>query len=197
MSSKKIISVVGSAGAGKSTVVPLLAKKLNLTPYLEDSEDNPMLTAWYLDRPKWNYWIQLFFHSRRVTQHYLAEKEGGVLERSIYEDLIFYNLSVQEKAEGSERKMHELLKIEIDNILKIAKRPDKIIYLKISAKVQFDRITKRDRLNETKIEKGFLKKLNEQYELHFGDNGIFKPDITIDTDSLKINEVFSQIINKI
>lgn len=119
MITKPIIALVGSAAVGKSSLLPNLAKTLGLPCFNESADENPILTQWYLDPPTWNYWVQLFFHSRRVVSQYLAEKTGGLLERTLYEDLIFFDLALADAKGPTEHEKLLAYKQEIDQILSL------------------------------------------------------------------------------
>src|SRR5947199_243353 len=132
MNRNQIITLIGSAASGKTTLAERLAKRLGLRCFVESVDGNPLLTEWYRNPSKWNYWIQLFFHSRRVVSQYQAEKNGGVLERSLYEDLLFYDLAVEAVASEEERLRMESYYLEVTSILKMYPPPELSIYLKVS-----------------------------------------------------------------
>jgi len=56
----KFIVVAGNIGAGKSTLVELLSRELQLTPFYEPVSENPYLSDFYDDMKRWAFQSQLF-----------------------------------------------------------------------------------------------------------------------------------------
>ncbi|NLJ47737.1 MAG: deoxynucleoside kinase, partial [Treponema sp.] len=66
---KKYLVLAGNIGAGKSTLVGLLAKRLGFQPYYEPVAENPYLSDFYGDMARWALHSQLFFLTHRVKTH--------------------------------------------------------------------------------------------------------------------------------
>jgi deoxyadenosine/deoxycytidine kinase len=192
-----IITITGTASAGKSTIVEKLASSTGLPLYCEDLLHNPMLEEWYKNPYPWDYMIHLFFHSRRVAQQYLAEKTGGVLERSLYDGYIFIDLALEVARDPLRIKLLKELRRELDSIVTIHKRPDLLVYLSVDSATQKKRIQQRNRKDEDKIAEDFLPRLNSAYEHGFQNENLVKPDLIIDTSNLKVYEILEIIQKKL
>jgi len=86
--SRKYVVVAGNIGAGKSTLVQLLADHLGFIAYLEPVLENPFLKDFYADMRRWALQSQLFFLAHRATMHrnLSTNPHSVVQDRSIYED---------------------------------------------------------------------------------------------------------------
>jgi len=82
------VVVAGNIGAGKSTLVQLLADHLGFIAYLEPVLENPFLKDFYADMRRWALQSQLFFLAHRATMHrnLSTNPHSVVQDRSIYED---------------------------------------------------------------------------------------------------------------
>ncbi|MDA8426861.1 MAG: deoxynucleoside kinase, partial [Treponema sp.] len=58
---RKYLVVAGNIGAGKSTLVGLLARRLGFDPYYEPVAENPFLQDFYQDMERWAFNSQVFF----------------------------------------------------------------------------------------------------------------------------------------
>ncbi len=85
---KKYIVLAGNIGAGKSTLVHLLSKDLDFTPYFEPVAENPFLKDFYTDMGRWAFHSQVFFLTSRAKAHreLIADQRSVVQDRSLYED---------------------------------------------------------------------------------------------------------------
>lgn len=63
---RKYLVVAGNIGAGKSSLVRLLADRLDCKPYYEPVGENPYLEDFYEDMRAWAFHSQLFFLGYRL-----------------------------------------------------------------------------------------------------------------------------------
>ncbi len=82
------ITVAGNIGAGKSTLVAILAEAFGWQPYYELVADHPYLDDYYQDRGRWGFHSQIWFLSQRFEQQQeITDTPTAVnQDRSIYED---------------------------------------------------------------------------------------------------------------
>ncbi len=161
----KFIVVAGNIGAGKSTLVELLSKELQLTPFFEPVSENPYLADFYDDMKRWAFQSQLFYLTRRLRIHrQLLDAPGSVIQdRSVYEDAeifarnLFLQGDISERDFGVYQDLYQIL-------VTLLPPPDMIIYLKTSVPVLAQRIAHRGRDFEADIPQDYLTRLNGLYE---------------------------------
>jgi len=182
----KFIVVAGNIGAGKSTLVELLSRELQLTPFYEPVSENPYLSDFYEDMKRWAFQSQLFYLTRRLRIHrQLLDVQGSVIQdRSVYEDAeifaknLFLQGDISERDFGVYQDLYQIL-------VTLLPPPDMIIYLKTSVPVLAERITRRGRDFEADIPQNYLARLNDLYESWIA-NVNQCPVLIISTDNLDL-----------
>jgi len=182
----KFIVVAGNIGAGKSTLVELLSRELQLTPFYEPVSENPYLSDFYEDMKRWAFQSQLFYLTRRLRIHrQLLDVQGSVIQdRSVYEDAeifaknLFLQGDISERDFGVYQDLYQIL-------VTLLPPPDMIIYLKTSVPVLAERITRRGRDFEADIPQVYLARLNDLYEGWIA-NVNQCPVLIISTDNLDL-----------
>lgn len=185
---KKYIVLAGNIGAGKSTLVSLLADKLDFAPYFEPVAENPFLKDFYADMKRWAFHSQVFFLTSRARGHreLLDDPRSVVQDRSLYEDAEVFarNLYVQGALGGEEWSTYcELYR----TLAAILPPPDLVIYIRASVKTLKARIAKRGRDFEAKIPDSYLQGLNLLYE-EWIQSFTLAPVLTIPGDKLDFVE---------
>lgn len=190
-----VICVAGNIASGKTTLCKNLSTSLCLKLFEEDVEDNPFLELFYKNMAKWSYPLEAYFLARRFAKHKIAEKEGGIIDRSIWEDRIFAS-NLYEKGLFDEK---EYIKYSNDfiELESVVEEPDFIFYLKTSVNVLWDRLRERNRKIEKDIKIEYLEELNEKYEFMFGSTGVVPKVIVIDTSALNKSAVFKIAFDKV
>ena len=182
----KFIVVAGNIGAGKSTLVELLSRELQLTPFYEPVSENPYLSDFYEDMKRWAFQSQLFYLTRRLRIHrQLLDVQGSVIQdRSVYEDAeifaknLFLQGDISERDFGVYQDLYQIL-------VTLLPPPDMIIYLKTSVPVLAQRIDRRGRDFEADIPQDYLARLNDLYEGWIA-NVNQCPVLIISTDNLDL-----------
>ena len=152
MNRKSVITVIvlsGPIGAGKSSLTSILAKHLGSTAYYEEVNDNPVLPLYYKDMKRYTFLLNTYFLNRRLAEiNEAAANHNDVLDRSIYEDLLFFNMNVDSGvADPTEYQIyHDLM----DNMMEdvpgtTRKKPDLLVYIHVSLETMLKRIGKRGR----------------------------------------------------
>ena len=162
---KKYLVLAGNIGAGKSTLVQLLADRLGFRPYFEPVTENPYLVDFYADMGRWAFHSQLYFLTHRLRSHHelAADPWSVVQDRSIYEDAEVFARNLHEQGTMSDREWetyHGLYRTIIDML----PAPDLVLYLRCSVPTLKARIARRARGFEATIPDDYLAGLNRYYE---------------------------------
>ena len=162
---KKYIVIAGNIGAGKSTLVRLLAERLGFRPYYEPVAENPYLEDFYEDMPAWAFHSQLFFLSYRVRSHsaLMGDPHSVVQDRSLYEDAEIFARNLYEAGAMSERDWGTYSGL-YRTMAALLPAPDLVIYIRASVDTLQSRIASRGRGFEAGIADEYLNRLNGLYE---------------------------------
>jgi deoxyadenosine/deoxycytidine kinase len=181
---KKFVAVAGNIGVGKSTLVTMLAKRLEWQPFYEPVAENPYLADFYADMRSWAFHSQVFFLTRRLRSHVeLSQQPGSVLQdRSVYEDAEIFaqNLYLQGHIQPRDYQTYREL---YETAVQLLPPPDLMIYLRASIETLVDRISHRGRDYERTIAPDYLQGLNNLYESWISDF-VLCPVLTIPADDL-------------
>lgn len=194
------VAIAGNIGVGKSSLTTLMARKLGWEPFFEAVEENPYLSDFYSDMPRWSFHSQAFFLSRRLQQHYqlLQHAESVLQDRSVYEDAEVFARNLYRQGHMSERDWqtyYDLYKI----LSLLLKPPNLVVYLKASVPTLLRRITQRGREYERSISSEYLASLNDLYD-EWVSKFTLCPVLTVATDNLDYvqhDEHLNQIVQKI
>ncbi len=162
---KKYLVLAGNIGAGKSTLVGLLARRLGFRPYYEPVAENPYLTDFYADMGRWALQSQLFFLTHRVKTHraLMDDPCSVVQDRSLYEDAEVFARNLYEQGALSDRDWSTYREL-YTTVADLLPPPDLVIYLRASVPTLKRRIAKRGRDFEASIPDEYLAGLNRLYE---------------------------------
>lgn len=160
------IAVTGNIGAGKTTLVELLAKHFGWEPQYEAIDGNPYIEDFYQDMKRWSFNLQIYFLNTRFEHNIEIQKNKKlniIQDRTIYEDAYIFAENLHEMALMSTRD-YENYKAIFSSIKEFVKPPDLLIYLKASVPTLVKQIQRRGREYEVGIRLDYLSKLNERYE---------------------------------
>ena len=162
---KKYLVIAGNIGAGKSTLVKLLAERFGFRPYYEPVAENPYLKDFYADMPAWAFHSQLFFLSYRVRSHraLMDDPHSVVQDRSLYEDAEVFARNLHERGTMSERDWATYSGL-YRTMASLLPAPDLVIYIRASVETLKSRIELRGRGFEAAIPDEYLAGLNTLYE---------------------------------
>jgi deoxyadenosine/deoxycytidine kinase len=181
---KKFVAVAGNIGVGKSTLVRMLAAKLDWEPFYEPVTENPYLADFYRDMNAWSFHSQVFFLTHRLKAHdQLARHPSSVIQdRSVYEDAeifaqnLFLQGHIQQRDYQTYRDLYETM-------LRFLPHPDLVVYLRASASTLMGRIARRGRDYERTISTEYIESLNRLYE-NWLTNFTLCPVLTVPGDDL-------------
>ena len=185
-----MIVLVGTIGAGKTSLTKLLSQHLNSQPFFESVDDNPILPLFYKNPQKYGFLLQIYFLNRRLDEIKGSfDNDLNVLDRSIFEDSLLFKLNADlGRATQTESNIYTSL---LNNMMEELpdeqhqKAPNLLIHIQVSFDTMLDRIKKRGRSFE-QIDKdpslfNYYKELNERYQKWY-DQYDLSPKMVIDGD---------------
>lgn len=132
------IAVLGVMGAGKSTFAEALANRLGYKFHPEPYEESLFLRRCYDDPSRWAFHTQVEMVTLGIEQH----RKQGVLDGShVLAYWLYSQLYLTEEERSVVSRMYRSMLKTVDN-------PDLTIYLKVDAKVLYDRVRTRGRSME-------------------------------------------------
>jgi deoxyadenosine/deoxycytidine kinase len=162
---KKYLVLAGNIGAGKSTLVGLLAESLGFRPYYEPVAENPYLKDFYADMERWAFHSQSYFLSHRVRSHraLMDDPWSVVQDRSLYEDAEVFARNLYERGSMSARDWDTYREL-YRTLTTLLPPPDLVVYIRASVPTLKKRIALRGRGFEADIPDEYLEGLNRLYE---------------------------------
>src|SRR5512143_1472056 len=173
------IAIEGPIGAGKSTLASLLAPPLGAELVLERPHENPFLKDFYVDGPRYAFQTQLFFLFQRVELTRSLAQPGMfaplvVSDFMLDKDRLFARLTLSD----AEYRLYSMIH---DQVAPRLPTPDLVIWLDGPMVVLRDRIRRRGRATERRIESEYLRAVADAYGQYF-DTRTDLPLLVVDID---------------
>jgi len=173
------IAIEGPIGAGKSTLASLLAPPLGAELLLDRPQDNPFLKDFYVDGPRYAFQTQLFFLFQRAEQARSLSEPGMfaplvVSDYMLAKDRLFARLTLSDE----EYRLYSLIH---DRVAPHGPAPDLVIWLDGPMVVLRDRIARRGRPMERRLENDYLRAVADAYG-EFFDAHVDLPLLVVDID---------------
>jgi deoxyadenosine/deoxycytidine kinase len=155
------IAIEGPIGAGKTTLASLLAPPLGAELLLERPHDNPFLKDFYVDGPRFALQTQLFFLFQRIELTRSLAQPGMfaplvVSDFTLEKDRLFARLTLSDEEYRLYSMIHEQVAPKLP-------KPDLVIWLDGSMVVLRDRIQRRGRPIERRIDSDYLRAVADAY----------------------------------
>jgi deoxyguanosine kinase len=165
MKDLRFIAVEGVIGAGKTSLVKILAKRFHAGAIFEKFEDNPFLEDFYSNPAKNAFHTQLYFLMSRYRQQRQISQIDLFASRVISDylfakDRIFAEINLSDEEFELYNKIYALIERDVP-------KPDLTIYLQAPVEFLYKRIKHRDRTFESNIEFGYIEQLCEAYNTFF------------------------------
>lgn len=178
------VVVSGNIGAGKTALTKVLGQYFGWQTVFEEVNENPYLSDFYDDMPRWSFNLQVYFLSQRFHQLRQIEQTDSsvVQDRSIYEDAQIFARNLHEMGRMSARDYQNYVDL-FSVMTEYVKAPTLLVYLRASIPTLVNQIQKRGREYETSIQIDYLERLQEHYEewISSYDRG---PKLIVDVDEL-------------
>jgi len=173
------IAIEGPIGAGKSTLASLLAPPLGAELLLERPHENPFLKDFYVDGPRYAFQTQLFFLFQRVELTRSLAQPGMfaplvVSDFTLEKDRLFARLTLSD----AEYRLYSTIH---DQVVPKLPQPDLVIWLDGPTVVLRERIRRRGRAMERRIESDYLRAVADAYG-EFFDAHTELPLLVVDID---------------
>ena len=186
-----VIVLSGPIGAGKSSLTKILSNYLGTKPFYESVDDNPVLPLFYADPEKYAFLLQVYFLNTRFHSIKAALSEGNnVLDRSIYEDALFFQMNADIGRATKEEidTYYELLHNMMNELERMPKKsPDLLVHIDVSYDTMIKRIQKRGRpyeqLSYDSTLEDYYKRLLRYYKPWY-EKYDYSAKISIDGDKL-------------
>lgn len=186
-----VIVLSGPIGAGKSNLTGILAKYLGTKPFYESVDDNPVLPLFYADPEKYAFLLQVYFLNTRFHSIKAAlSQDNNVLDRSIYEDALFFqmNADIGRATKEEVDTYYELLHNMMGELSRMPKKnPDLLVHINVSYDTMIKRIQKRGRpyeqLSYDASLEDYYKRLLRYYKPWY-ENYDYSPKMEINGDQL-------------
>jgi deoxyadenosine/deoxycytidine kinase len=161
----RYIVIEGPIGAGKTSLARELAARMHADVLLEQPEDNPFLSRFYDDMPRFALPAQLTFLFQRVDQlRGLAQldmfRRPTVADFLLDKDPLFARLNLTDDEYALYDKVYRHLKPQTPT-------PDLVIYLQAPVDTLVERVLRRGVAYERQIPEAYLARLADAYTRFF------------------------------
>jgi 2-amino-4-hydroxy-6-hydroxymethyldihydropteridine diphosphokinase len=193
----RYVVIEGVIGAGKTSLARMLAKRFSAREVLEEFDENPFLSRFYADRPRWAFQTQLAFLASRFRQQQTLSRpdlfhETVVSDYMFDKDRVFARLNLS----GDELQLYDTM---FGIMQATVPQPDLIVYLQASTDRLMRMIARRGRSYEQDMDREYIDSLNKAYE-HFFFHYNTSPLLIVNTeqiDFVRSEEDLEEIVQQV
>lgn len=162
----KFIAIEGNIGSGKTTLARMLCQEYNALEILERFDENPFLPAFYQDKERYAFPVELFFLSERHKQMQLELSVSNMFHELVIADYCFHKtvLFAQQNLNENEYALFNKIYTQLNQQLV---QPEIIIYLHRPVEALLRNIAKRNREYEKSIKAEYLSAISNAYLNYF------------------------------
>lgn len=161
----RYVAVEGPIGAGKTSLARRLAQHTGAAALLEKPDENPFLTRFYQDPPRYALATQLFFLFQRGNEvRDLAQMDlfhmNTVADYLFDKDPLFARLNLGDAEFSLYQQIYRTLQLQ-------APVPDLVIYLQAAPETLVERVRRRAQSYEQSISDEYLLRVAQGYSDFF------------------------------
>jgi deoxyadenosine/deoxycytidine kinase len=161
----RYIAVEGPIGVGKTSLVTLLAQRLQAREVYERVEENPFLERFYQNPKKYAFQTQIFFLFSRFQQQLEIIQQDlfkwiTISDYLFEKDKIFAHLTLDRDEIELYEKIYALLSPRVP-------KPSLVIYLQANAETLISRIKGRNRPSDKGITFDYIEEIKRAYDQFF------------------------------
>ena len=154
--------IEGNIGAGKTSLVKMIARDFGARVLLERFKDNPFLPRFYEDQKRYAFPLEMSFLAERCNQLKKNLGEFELFSSFLVSDYYFAKslIFAQNTLTDDEFRLYQRF---FDIIYEKLPKPDLYVYLHSDTEILLKNIHKRNRSYEQNINAEYLEKINEGY----------------------------------
>ncbi len=158
------LAIEGVIGVGKTSLARLLQSAFGAEVLLEVFEENPFLSDFYGDRARYAFQTQVFFLLSRYRQQSavpaLLERSPVIADYTFAKDALFARINLNGDELALYSRVHDALAEKVTP-------PDLIVYLRAGTDTLMERIARRGRPYERRMERAYIADLGQAYDEFF------------------------------
>ncbi len=156
------IVIEGNIGAGKTSLVEMIADEYNAKCILEEFRDNPFLPKFYEDPEKYSFPLELSFLAERYHQLNREIRDKDLFKTFMVSDYYFMKSLIFAQTTLADDE-YNLYKQLFNIIYKSLPKPDLFVYLHKDVDQLLKNIKSRGRDYEQSIEASYLQRVQDGY----------------------------------